>query len=472
MLWFEIPTPMKNFQIYQIKVTLNETHPPIWRRILVPSNTNLLKLHDILQIVMGWEGYHLHMFKIQGFIYGDPEDDEFGDFGTIDEAKYKLSQVIGSEGQRFSYEYDFGDSWDHILLVEKIISPPESVHYPTCLKGKRACPPEDVGGVWGYEHFLEAIADPNHPEHEEYLEWAGGEFDPEAFDIQKVNVRLRQMGRGRSTERLNPWFSDMDFPREMRLEKPAALTGQLNAQQVDDCIQLPLRRNTLALLMYLQNNRVTGTISTGNFPLKVLHAIAAQFAEPLQLSTKIGEHEYPIRSEYEVWPLHFLHILASVAGLIHGGPGRRWKLTPAGETFLSLPAPDQISILFTTWWRQVNWEIASPIEIRGGIDSRFTGLAWKRLSVLSAGNPISFGSFADQLIEDTGLSWPIEDQSYARLMMRSVIENLVAEPLSNFGVLVLEHTTIKDIYLDRQELTALKITSLGSWLLESVEKLP
>lgn len=146
-------------QIYQIKVTLDDTHPPIWRRILVPGNSSLLQLHDILQIVMGWEDYHLHMYTIEGLIYGDPADDEYGDLGTINEADYKLSQVIYREGQRFKYEYDFGDSWDHTLLVEKILPPVEGTRYPLCLKGKRACPPEDVGGVWGYENFLEAIND-------------------------------------------------------------------------------------------------------------------------------------------------------------------------------------------------------------------------------------------------------------------------------------------------------------------------
>jgi hypothetical protein len=193
----------KPTQIYQIKVTLDDTHPPIWRRILVPSNTTLLKLHDILQIVMGWEDYHLHMFTIEGLIYGDPADDEYDDLGTVNEANVKLSQVIHHEGQRFSYEYDFGDSWDHTLLVEKILSPTKGVRYPLCLKGKRACPPEDVGGVWGYEQFLEAIHDPGHDEHEEYLTWVGGEFDPEAFELEDVNSRLRSMGRGRSTQPLN-----------------------------------------------------------------------------------------------------------------------------------------------------------------------------------------------------------------------------------------------------------------------------
>ena len=130
----------KPTQIYQIKITLDNTHPPIWRSILVPGSTTLLKLHDVLQIVMGWQDYHLHMFKIDGLIYGNPEDDEYGDLGTLDESEFKLIQVIRRVGQRFSYEYDFGDSWDHTLIVEKILPSQKGARHPLCLKGKRACP--------------------------------------------------------------------------------------------------------------------------------------------------------------------------------------------------------------------------------------------------------------------------------------------------------------------------------------------
>ena len=238
----------KPTQIYQIKVTLDDTHPPIWRRILVPGNTTLLKLHDVLQIVMGWEDYHLHMFTIEGLIYGDPADEEYGDLGTLDEANYKLGQVIHREGQRFSYEYDFGDSWDHTLLVEKILPPAEGARSPLCLKGKRACPPEDVGGVWGYENFLEAIRDPIHEEHEDYLAWVGGKFDPEAFDLKEIYTRLRGMGRGRSTEALNAWSIDEDEPRA---DLAAAAFSWLQTLPVDQQVvaeNLPLRRGIVTLL--------------------------------------------------------------------------------------------------------------------------------------------------------------------------------------------------------------------------------
>src|SRR4030043_2447042 len=192
-------------QSYQIKVTLRGPPPAIWRRILIPSNTTLLKLHDIIQIVMSWEDAHLHMFKIPGLVYGDPMNDVYGDISTALEAHYKLNQLIHSAGQRFSYEYDFGDSWEHELVVEKILLGQEHLPTPICLKGKRACPPEEVGGVGGYENFLKAIHDPKHEEHEDFLNWIGGEFEPETFDLDEVNVRLKRMGRGWSTEYLDPW---------------------------------------------------------------------------------------------------------------------------------------------------------------------------------------------------------------------------------------------------------------------------
>ena len=177
--------------IYQIKVTLEESKPPIWRRFQVSGDTRLSELHEILQVVMGWANYHLYQFVIGGTYFGQPDPD-FG-FEMKSDRKVKLSQVIPGEKAKFAYEYDFGDSWGHQLLVEKILPPEPGVPYPVCLKGKRACPPEDCGGIWGYAEFLEAIQDPNHPEHDDMLEWVGGSFDPEAFNLDEVNRALRRI---------------------------------------------------------------------------------------------------------------------------------------------------------------------------------------------------------------------------------------------------------------------------------------
>ncbi|MEW5956096.1 MAG: plasmid pRiA4b ORF-3 family protein [Chloroflexota bacterium] len=182
---------MAKDNIYQIKVTLKNSKPPIWRRIRVRADTKLSQLHLILQAVMGWENYHLHQFVVGDIYFGEPRPDDY--YELNDERKFTLSQITATEGFKFSYEYDFGDNWQHDLRVEKIMPPEPNVQYPHCITGKRACPPEDVGGVWGYADFLAAIKDPHHPEHQVMLDWVGGEFDPQAFDLDEVNQALRHL---------------------------------------------------------------------------------------------------------------------------------------------------------------------------------------------------------------------------------------------------------------------------------------
>ena len=177
--------------VYQIKVTLKGSRPPIWRRIQVISDTTLAQLHRLLQCVMGWEDAHLSQFVISGIMYGDPR--LLGELDAEDARTVPLATLGLREKGKFLYEYDFGDSWEHELLVEKILPRDEGKRYPVCLTGKRACPPEDCGGIWGYASFLEAIRDPEHPEHDEMLEWVGGEFDPDIFDLDEVTRELQRL---------------------------------------------------------------------------------------------------------------------------------------------------------------------------------------------------------------------------------------------------------------------------------------
>lgn len=180
-------------KVYQLKVTLKGSKPPIWRRIQVPDCT-LGQLHEIFQVVMGWEDCHLHQFIVKGEYYGVPSQDDFDmDMGieTRDEEDLLISQVATMGRKvRFTYEYDFGDSWEHDIVLEKTLEPAPNVEYPLCTAGARACPPEDCGGIWGYAHLLEALADPKHEDHEERMEWLGGEFDPEKFSVEAVNKEL------------------------------------------------------------------------------------------------------------------------------------------------------------------------------------------------------------------------------------------------------------------------------------------
>jgi hypothetical protein len=177
--------------VYQIKATLKGSKPPIWRRMQVTSTTTLAQLHQILQCVMGWEGYHLYRFDISGMEYGDPSMLE--EMEGEDARRVTLETLVRGEKDKFLYEYDFGDSWDHELLVEKVLPLEPGKRYPVCLTGKRACPPEDCGGIWGYASFLEALQDPQHPEHEEMVDWVGGAFDPEAFELDEVNSELQNL---------------------------------------------------------------------------------------------------------------------------------------------------------------------------------------------------------------------------------------------------------------------------------------
>jgi len=181
-------TPSKD-SIYQLKITLREIRPPIWRRIQVPGTITFHELHLIIQRAMGWWNEHLHQYIINNVYYLEPDPDTSTE--DIDERKAVLAQVVRREKAKFLYEYDFGDDWLHDILVEKLMNPEPGKQYPICCAGKRACTPEDCGGPWGYYNLLEAVGDPSHPEHEELLEWVGGEYDPEAFDLNEVNEELK-----------------------------------------------------------------------------------------------------------------------------------------------------------------------------------------------------------------------------------------------------------------------------------------
>ena len=176
---------------YQIKITLRYSNPPIWRRLILPGNTTLAKLHQIIQVAMGWTEIHLHLFIIKNEQYSDPFDIDL--FPVKNERKYRLSDVAQRKGSRFLYEYDFGDSWKHEILIEKITREEEPPNHARCIAGERACPPEDVGGIGGYARFLAAIKDPTHKEHEFYKDWLGKEFDPEAFDLERINRKLKRI---------------------------------------------------------------------------------------------------------------------------------------------------------------------------------------------------------------------------------------------------------------------------------------
>jgi len=242
-------------RIYQIRVTLNGSKPPIWRKLAVPSDIVLSELHEVIQIAMGWTNSHMHQFILRGkklrprrrilpevpgtvekkvidlpggrkghLISTKPRDDnavplptgpampwfDTGDRYYVtkltplgdptemegeDEDAVTLAEVCPKVKSKLIYEYDFGDGWEHTIEVQKIVEPKPGVEYPLCLGGRKACPPEDCGGIWGYYNLLDVVADPKREDHEEMAEWLG-EFDPDAFDPEEVNAILAEWRKG------------------------------------------------------------------------------------------------------------------------------------------------------------------------------------------------------------------------------------------------------------------------------------
>lgn len=177
--------------IYTLRIELQHIEPLTWRRMHVATDISLSRLHDTLQVVMGWTDSHLHSFRIGDHEYSNGEDLE--ELNMLPEKGRNLGALLGDTIQVFEYQYDFGDSWEHRIVVEATSKPVADWRYPLCVAGERACPPEDVGGVPGYEEFLKAVADPAHEEHESTLVWIGGAFDPAGFDINCVNRELRRL---------------------------------------------------------------------------------------------------------------------------------------------------------------------------------------------------------------------------------------------------------------------------------------
>lgn len=176
-------------RILQLKISLKGITPPIWRRVLVEDSIKFNKLHTIIQGAMGWGNYHLYEFDASGLRISEPSEDDYEKI--VDSKKIKLSELLKTEKQKIKYTYDFGDDWEHLIVLEKILEKEGSKKYPACIDGKRACPPEDCGGVWGYEELLEIRKDKKHPEYKEKIvDWLGEDFDPEYFDIKETDESL------------------------------------------------------------------------------------------------------------------------------------------------------------------------------------------------------------------------------------------------------------------------------------------
>jgi len=188
--------------IFQVKVAILDIEPAIWRRVLLPADTTLAQLHDVIQAVFGWWDYHLHQYLVDGRLYAlpDPEYDDDPLPPRLDERAVPLRDLLTASS--IIYEYDFGDGWKHLVQIESVAMTREpGVSYPVCTGGARACPREDCGGTDGYRHLLEVLADPTHEEHAHLKRWAGRRYDPEKFDAAAANRALRKLRKRPSRSR-------------------------------------------------------------------------------------------------------------------------------------------------------------------------------------------------------------------------------------------------------------------------------
>ena len=195
--------PAKSPAIFQIKLTLHDVEPTVWRRILVPESFSLNRLHQAIQAVMLWLDYHLHEFEVGGRRYADLQYEGANAFGErlSNDRNIRLREIAARGVERFSYTYDFGDDWRMTVAIEKTVPAKAGAVYPVLTGGARAAPPEDCGGPPGYMEFVAALADENHPAHEEMLEWMDGEpFDPEDMQAGFVDIVLGRVRRARRGE--------------------------------------------------------------------------------------------------------------------------------------------------------------------------------------------------------------------------------------------------------------------------------
>ncbi len=328
--------------VLQLYVELLEVQPPVWRRLLVAADSTFWDLHVAIQNAMGWADAHLHLF-----VFGEPDDEnrlllglptEFDEVGTVAGWTVAVTDLISPERPHTRYEYDFGDGWSHMVSLEGIFPADSAGTYPRCVAGARCCPPEDVGGVSGYEQFLEAIGDPTHAEHDAYLQWCGGAFDPERFDpaavvFEDAGERLREVlaePEGAPSAWRAPQVEGGFTPHQMHqlLYSPFAADSPLQLRP--DVAQVvyetaPLVRDMLSYLRVVGELGPIKLTQRGNLPVVAIGQLAAAGALPAE-PWLVGRAP---RTEADAPRAELLRLLANLAGLTRK-TGGRLQLTQRG----------------------------------------------------------------------------------------------------------------------------------------------
>ncbi|MBE0447209.1 MAG: plasmid pRiA4b ORF-3 family protein [Actinobacteria bacterium] len=464
-------------KVYQFKISLKGITPLVWRRIQVPATYNFWDLHVAIQDAMGWLDYHLHDFHLDDPVTGKQtrigmildELDPFDDYDVVPEkSQYILSWFL-AENATARYLYDFGDCWEHEVKLEKILPKEKGASYPRCIAGERACPPEDVGGVSGYEQFLDAINDANNEDHERMLEWVGGSFDPEYFNAQEVSFdnpderwSIAFGGRegialpllhARNSKKFSASTAGHSVEHDIKhdVEAQQDLTRTTAAATANT-----LRIDMLALLNYIGDRELKLT-QAGNLMLKDVRAINELFVEPKKLDYELGGCINKLRTEEEVYRVWFLRIL-SQKGSLTKIQRNKISLTKTAKEFLKKDPHDQLLQLFTAWLTKDHWgrwlywpEVVEPI-MHKAYDVAYY------LSKIPVGVSVEYDIFEQGLLNTLRLGFATDDPERAKQFSYIAIAQAILEPLELFGVVSLERG--KDKY-GHSKVAAVSLTELG-----------
>lgn len=233
---------------------------------------------------------------------------------------------------------------------------------------------------------------------------------------------------------------------------------------------LAFRKDMAAFLLFIKENKVVGTRSTGNMPLKMVAKLANQLVNPPKLEHRTGEKIYKVRSESEVWDIYFSHILAAVGQLARISPGRQWRLTSGGKKFLTLPSLIQLCIVLLIWWHRVNWLVTFPVMgIGENLPRNFEFVVLQHLISIMGKDSIAFDTFAYSIVEESGLTWTSQDKTYHQKFLRDAIERMVIDVHKRFGII---ESRYEDEFIGKikfKKIVSFRMTKLGEPLIEAVK---
>lgn len=345
-----------------LKITLKDIEPPIWRRVKITSCATLLDLHYVIQHAFGWTNTHLFLVNIGSMRFVNSPDWE-EDAYRFQSAELAILEgfipKLLPKGEKFSYDYDMGDNWNHEILVENIEDSPKAFSGAVCLDGERACPPENVGSVPGYYRLLEDLRDLTDEEYVEAWGWLGYVYDPEALDLNSANLFIRDYFYAAQLSHDTLWTRDLPVYNPHIDLYHGWIERPEHHQYAEDVV---FRRDVVTLMTYLRDHKVKGTKATGNFPRKDIQGITAGFVHPPILDQQIGDQLYKLRTEDEVPDLRFIHNFVNMAGLILGGEDKLWRVTHLGEIFLEGTPAEQVWFLTKFWFYHFDWDNCYPFR--------------------------------------------------------------------------------------------------------------